>query len=226
MAATTNLSFAAVWWSTNHLLGRFAADSEGSSEEEDDGIRPGSSGVVKKKPPTPKQDPTPAREFQWPPPMPECWCLLCIHSNFGAGGSAQDPRVGFGHAWLSLHCNSGGNWGTPTTYGLWPDGHPSTPDNGEGSDVRENHHETGPSHIVSALPVMRQTSSHLSQNLLATMVVAFLSAPYKTVRTIWGPLNPLNPGEWVDPFSPPRPLGRTPEIGPARGPIGTPQPWY
>lgn len=36
-----------------------------------------------------------------------------------------------GHAWISVTKN-----GTVTVYGLWPDEHPRTLDNGDGTDIR------------------------------------------------------------------------------------------
>jgi hypothetical protein len=61
-----------------------------------------------------------------------CRYAIGIHSNV-------PPESGFtnGHAWISIT-----DWitGSPitTTYGLWPDNHPNSVDNGPGSDVRIN----------------------------------------------------------------------------------------
>jgi hypothetical protein len=51
--------------------------------------------------------------------------VLGIHSNITAGGFTG------GHAWISVTQN-----GITTYYGLWPDDHPDTVDNGIGSDIR------------------------------------------------------------------------------------------
>lgn len=51
--------------------------------------------------------------------------VLGIHSNVTGGGKTG------GHAWISLT-----EGGTTTTYGLWPDDHPRTVDNGAGTDIR------------------------------------------------------------------------------------------
>lgn len=61
-----------------------------------------------------------------------CAKVLGIHSNV-------DPDAGFtdGHAWISVTDYSSGSPVTDT-YGLWPDAHPLTVDNGAGSDVRVN----------------------------------------------------------------------------------------
>ena len=52
--------------------------------------------------------------------------VLGIHSNVigNAGYTA-------GHAWITVT-----RWGTTKYYGLWPDDHPSTPNNGPGWDIR------------------------------------------------------------------------------------------
>lgn len=59
-----------------------------------------------------------------------CTKVLGIHSNV-------DPDAGFtdGHAWISVTDYSSGSPVT-VTYGLWPDEHPLTVDNGAGTDVR------------------------------------------------------------------------------------------
>jgi hypothetical protein len=53
--------------------------------------------------------------------------VLGIHSN--VSGDAQDFTSG--HAWISINKN-----GTTEVYGLWPDAHPRTIDNGDKSDIR------------------------------------------------------------------------------------------
>ena len=50
---------------------------------------------------------------------------LGIHSNVTSGGFTG------GHAWISLSTG-----GMLKYYGLWPDEHPSTPNNGPGFDIR------------------------------------------------------------------------------------------
>ena len=52
--------------------------------------------------------------------------ILGIHSNVLAG-----DKTG-GHAWLSITTN-----GATVFYGLWPDSHPRTKDNGPDSDIRK-----------------------------------------------------------------------------------------
>lgn len=54
--------------------------------------------------------------------------VIGIHSNV-------EPDAGFtdGHAWITIHDS---DTGQTTCYGLWPDSHPNTPDNGDGTDVR------------------------------------------------------------------------------------------
>jgi len=56
--------------------------------------------------------------------------VLGIHSN-----QPPDGKFAGGHAWLSVHDT---DKGTTNTYGLWPDFHPDTIDNREGTDVRKN----------------------------------------------------------------------------------------
>ncbi len=51
---------------------------------------------------------------------------LCILSNV-----PKDADLTAGHAWLKVSTDN-----KSTTYGLWPDNHPSTIDNGDNSDVR------------------------------------------------------------------------------------------
>jgi hypothetical protein len=51
--------------------------------------------------------------------------IMGIHSNVTSG-----EKTG-GHAWISITEN-----GASKTYGLWPDSHPRTVDNGPGHDVR------------------------------------------------------------------------------------------
>lgn len=61
--------------------------------------------------------------------------ILGIHSNVRKG--QIDPETGqpygfdAGHAWISVTRD-----GKTIHYGLWPDGHPSVDDNGDGSDIR------------------------------------------------------------------------------------------
>lgn len=58
--------------------------------------------------------------------------VLGIHSNVA-------PSAGFtdGHAWVSITTKVGkGRF--VKTFGLWPDGHPKTEDNGDKTDVRVN----------------------------------------------------------------------------------------
>jgi hypothetical protein len=59
-----------------------------------------------------------------------CRYVLGIHSN-------ASPSAGFtdGHAWISVTDWNGGI-SSSTSYGLWPDEHPNTVNNGDGSDVR------------------------------------------------------------------------------------------
>ena len=60
-----------------------------------------------------------------------CDHVLGIHSNVG-------PDSGFssGHAWITLANWENGFIATTQRIGLWPDEHPLTTDNGDGSDVR------------------------------------------------------------------------------------------
>jgi len=53
--------------------------------------------------------------------------VLGIHSNV-VGDNANYTG---GHAWISITVN-----GTTTSYGLWPDEHPLTKDNGHETDIR------------------------------------------------------------------------------------------
>ncbi len=67
--------------------------------------------------------------------------VLGIHSNVGGADSAPDmgnlgdavAQYTEGHAWISVT-----EGGVTTRYGLWPDAHPSTKDNGDKSDIRKN----------------------------------------------------------------------------------------
>lgn len=56
--------------------------------------------------------------------------VVGIHSNVA-------PTAGFtdGHAWLTITTKVG-KGRVVQSYGLWPDAHPNTPDNGKGTDVR------------------------------------------------------------------------------------------
>lgn len=53
--------------------------------------------------------------------------ILGIHSN--VAGDSNDLTSG--HAWLTITRS-----GSTTFYGLWPDAHPRTVDNGDASDIR------------------------------------------------------------------------------------------
>lgn len=53
--------------------------------------------------------------------------ILGIHSNVTSGSKTG------GHAWISITTN-----GAIVTYGLWPDEHQLTEDNGPGFDIRKN----------------------------------------------------------------------------------------
>lgn len=63
--------------------------------------------------------------------------ILGIHSNVRNGtidpetGAAINPDFRDGHAWLTVTRD-----GTTTSYGLWPDFHSDTADNGSGTDIR------------------------------------------------------------------------------------------
>lgn len=59
---------------------------------------------------------------------PDIKYVLGIHSNVGSGAGFTD-----GHAWISITTG-----GFTKTYGLWPDDHSDTKDNGKGTDVRVN----------------------------------------------------------------------------------------
>jgi len=52
--------------------------------------------------------------------------VLGIHSNVNGSAGYVD-----GHAWITVTSN-----GITEYYGLWPDNHPATSDNGEGTDIR------------------------------------------------------------------------------------------
>ncbi|OMH29104.1 hypothetical protein [Motiliproteus sp. MSK22-1] len=53
--------------------------------------------------------------------------ILGIHSNV----SGDEAGFTSGHAWISIR-----RGGKTTVYGLWPDAHPKTLDNGDKSDIR------------------------------------------------------------------------------------------
>lgn len=67
--------------------------------------------------------------------------ILGIHSNIDGRNSSPDVtntgdvigQFTAGHAWISVITN-----GINVRYGLWPDEHPDTVDNGSGSDIRKN----------------------------------------------------------------------------------------
>lgn len=72
--------------------------------------------------------------------MPTKRVVLGIHSNLD--GTASSPNYSdfngvlsqftAGHAWISVT-----DGGITTRYGLWPDKHPITKDNGKDSDIRK-----------------------------------------------------------------------------------------
>lgn len=70
------------------------------------------------------------------PEIPEnfvvCSFVLGVHSNVAPGSAFTG-----GHAWISI-TNFASASPVTTTFGLWPDEHPLTVDNGAGSDVRVN----------------------------------------------------------------------------------------
>ena len=53
--------------------------------------------------------------------------IMGIHSNVAGDGAALSA----GHAWVTITQK-----GKTTFYGLWPDAHPRTVDNGDASDIR------------------------------------------------------------------------------------------
>lgn len=70
--------------------------------------------------------------------------VLGIHSNVPPSNelleiviideiTRLDSKSSLGHSWISLTKN-----GQTTFYGLWPDNHPKTTDNGSGTDIRTN----------------------------------------------------------------------------------------
>ena len=73
--------------------------------------------------------------------MPTKRVILGIHSNLDGAASSPNYRdfndvlsqFTAGHAWISVT-----EAGITTRYGLWPDRHPRTKDNGSGSDIRKN----------------------------------------------------------------------------------------
>jgi len=56
--------------------------------------------------------------------------VLGIHTNVTGGSSGETSMID-GHAWISVRRR-----GAVEYYGLWPDSHPGTTDNGAGSDIR------------------------------------------------------------------------------------------
>jgi len=67
--------------------------------------------------------------------------ILGIHSNLDGTESSPDisnsgevlSQFTVGHAWISVTTNE-----INVRYGLWPDQHPRTKDNGPGTDIRKN----------------------------------------------------------------------------------------
>ncbi|WP_125362137.1 XVIPCD domain-containing protein [Stenotrophomonas sp. 278] len=57
--------------------------------------------------------------------------VLGIHSQVDSRTEGSFNQFIDGHAWLTISRN-----GQTQFYGLWPDNHPRTPDNGAGSDIR------------------------------------------------------------------------------------------
>lgn len=76
--------------------------------------------------------------------------VLGIHSNVASGAKTG------GHAWISITEN-----GATKTYGLWPDDHPRTVDNGPGKDVRVGMED----HIKSAASRYYEISTEQLQQL-------------------------------------------------------------
>lgn len=54
--------------------------------------------------------------------------VLGIHSNV----AGDEHPLASGHAWLTIKVDAATSF-----YGLWPDAHPDTIDNGKGSDIRQ-----------------------------------------------------------------------------------------
>jgi hypothetical protein len=66
-----------------------------------------------------------------------CQYVLGIHSNVAPNANFTD-----GHAWITIAAWVDGINSVITKYGLWPDEHPRTIDNGDASDVRNDLEET------------------------------------------------------------------------------------
>ena len=83
---------------------------------------------------------------------------LGIHSN-------AEPNAGFtsGHAWLSYTDNSG----NIVNYGLWPDTHPMTVNNGPESDVRVGL-EDGQNPLYSRYYELSSSQSKIFQDFIGT----------------------------------------------------------
>ena len=144
--------------------------------------------------------------------MPTKRVVLGIHSNIA--GAASTPKYNdfndvlsqftAGHAWISVT-----EAGITTRYGLWPDNHPGTKDNGAGTDIRKNmESKSGKANRYYKLSVW-QTQKLL--NLLA-------------VNTTWATTNncsswashalhevtkkDIDADDWLD-FETPRELGKS-----------------
>jgi hypothetical protein len=113
--------------------------------------------------------------------------VIGIHSNV-------DPDAGFtdGHAWISIYDS---DTGLTTNYGLWPDSHPRTPDNGDGTDVRigmEDGYLSEHSRYVEITPDQLEDFEDFADNV-DTWGYMHTCAEWAT--DAWSETT----GEWVDP---------------------------
>lgn len=95
-----------------------------------------------------------------------CNVVLGAHSNVGAGAAVDD-----GHAWTTVRIFSSSG-STVQSYGLWPDDHPRTVDNGAGWDIRVGMEPMSTSHNRYYLLTPSQKNT-LNTELAANVTWAF-----------------------------------------------------
>jgi len=144
--------------------------------------------------------------------MPTKRVVLGIHSNLD--GTASSPKYSdfndvlsqftAGHAWISVT-----DGGVTTRYGLWPDKHPRTKDNGKGSDIRKNMEpKSGKANRYYKLTAWQtqRLLNLLAKNTTWAETNNCSSWASKIVHSVTG--NDIDADDWLG-FETPRELGRS-----------------
>lgn len=144
--------------------------------------------------------------------------VLGIHSNV-AGDSNEYTS---GHAWLTIT-----HEGKTTHYGLWPDAHPSTVDNGDASDIRVGMEASNKAAASRYYRLSDAQAKHFNALMQANVAWRYMNTCASWVSEVVEEVvgEDVDADDWVG-FETPRELGRNILILEAKQPttIASPKP--